>query len=121
MIYTFRITDHGDYSPAVEERLELARIDRQAERREELERQTSHVLACIRGERRDLNRDGTTKALDMTREVTCLICEHAGLDELVRRMAKGDKQAVLDQLADIFDDCVKQIAEDRLPYYMRGE
>jgi hypothetical protein len=121
----FQITEHGDHTAADEARLFALAADRRLERSERIDTDTAHVLACIRGERKDVARDGTTAVLDMTREVACLVCEHDGLDELVRRIAvaqkTGDWLAVTDQARCMFDDCVQQIVESRLPYHLQGE
>lgn len=100
--------------------VDAGNADLDLERADALERIEDHILACARGERRDLNRDGTTRVLDMAHEIACRMVDHAGLEDLVRRVAQakkdGDWQAVTDQASDIIDDCVRQIAEDRLPY-----
>jgi hypothetical protein len=112
-----RITDHGDYSPADEARLFSAESERQEERREAIEADEAHIKACMAGKRLDVNRDGTTRCLNLRDEVLCKVAEnYAGMDEAAKRYALGDWQGFADQMRDVFDDAVKAVAIERLPY-----
>jgi hypothetical protein len=116
-----RITDHGDYSAADEARLFALEAERQAERSDAIETDEAHIKACMAGTRVDRNRDGTTRCLDLRNEVLCHVAEnYAGMDEAAKRYAAGDWQGFADQMRDVFDEAVRAVAIERLPYHLQA-
>lgn len=48
-----------------------------------------------------------------------LVNDLDGLDDLIRRAAEGDAQAVLDQVKDLVDGAVRTLALERVPAHLR--
>ena len=92
-------------------------------RREAIDRDELHLLACIRGEKRDLTLDGTVDLLSVEDEVANVALDDAdGLRKLVRAWATRpyDPMAVADAARDLFDAALERVAVSRLPNYLRG-
>jgi hypothetical protein len=115
-----RITEHGDYSQADEERLTAIATARRQERDEAIERDEEHIRECMADRRIDRNPDGTVRCLDLRNEVLCRVAEdYAGMDEAARRYAACDWQGFGDQMRDVFDSAMRKVAEGRLPYHLQ--
>jgi hypothetical protein len=96
--------------------------DRAQRRREAIDRDELHLLACIRGERRDLTLDGTVDLLNVGDEVANVALDDAdGLRKLVRAWATrpADPMAVYDAARELFDAALERVAVSRLPGHLR--
>jgi hypothetical protein len=102
-----KLTDHGDLDPAVEKRLKIDDAVRAKYRSDELAWQTTLVLDALRAQR-------PSTAL----QVADYFC-NADQDRLVCLIAgayrHGDWEPVLDELCELFDAAVANVAEENLP------
>ena len=102
-----KLTDHGDFDPAVEKRLEIDDAVRAKCRADELAWQMTLVLDALRTQQ-PLTARGVANYFcnDNHDQLVCLI---AGA------YRHGDWQPVIDELRELFDAAVASVAGENLP------
>ena len=108
-----KLTDHGDFDPAVEKRLEIDDAVRAKCRADELAWQMTLVLDALRTQQ-PLTARGVANYFcnDNHDQLVCLI---AGAYRY------GDWRPVIDELRELFDAAVKSVAEEMLPAEFRKD
>ena len=102
-----KLTDHGDFDPAVEKRLEIDDAVRAKCRADELAWQMTLVLDALRTQQ-PLTARGVANYFcnDNHDQLVCLIAD---------AYRYGDWQPVIDELRELFDAAVASVAGENLP------